>query len=399
MNIAKELRIGEMRPADTADVLAMRNSIFGEISRGHWDAMGCTAVLARRREGRRGAGKLMGAIPLQFRTLVLRPGASIPVVFENAVGVAEGARGRGIGTAMIEEAARFIRDRADALFVIRGGERSDGYRFYRKTHHGDLLFLDTLTLPKPRGADNDVEVLLWDECAALEKQLLPIFRSCYGRYGDYWHREKGYFAQIVASHVYRNDDCRLLIARARGGRIQGYAVTDPPSPLTGGCYIYDLAAPTPGALDKLLAKIAYLARRAGAPVNVGCNAEGPLYAPLLKRGFRITAHTPWVMARILNADRIFARLAGRSAVLGSLRLEAATPHRDLVLNAPKRPAVTATIYLKESQLSRLLSCRLDFAGALRTNLIRMTPVPAPVERALARAFRFSPWVVSGMDYV
>ena len=64
-------------------MLEFRNEIFGFILREQWDAMDCTAVVAKR--GRR----FFGAIPLQYRELKLNRRVSIPVVFENAVGVAE----------------------------------------------------------------------------------------------------------------------------------------------------------------------------------------------------------------------------------------------------------------------------------------------------------------------
>lgn len=384
------LTICELDPSDTDAMLRLRNATFGHISRAHWDAMGCTAVVARR--GRR----FDGAIPLQYRDFVIRPRVHVPVVFENAVGVRDGLRGKGIGSAMLEATAGFMADRVDALYVYRSGERSQGYRFYRKTHHGDLYFVDTLSLARPRGAVVNVTVLPWTEAIGRERRLLRLFHACYGGHGGYWLRRPGYFRQIVASHVYGNDDCRLFLAGDR--EPTGYAIVNPHSAIWGGCCIYDLAAPAPAIRARLLDAIERHARRLGLPVTMPANAEHPLYRPLLKRGYRVTSHSPYVMARIIRPDRSFARLAARSTAARRIAIEVVTPHRSAVLNRPRRPSATVTLHLKESQLSRLLSCRLDLRSALATNLVRTSPLPAGVEGVLARLFQPAPWVTFGVDY-
>lgn len=385
-------KITELSPADTAQMLKLRNATFGNITEEHWRAMDCTAAVAKRGQ------RMDGAIPLQFRQFVIKPGCAMPVVFENAVGVRAAKRSTGIGGAMIESAATFMADRVDALFVYRGGERSDGYRFYRKTGHGDLYFVDRMQLAKPRGRDNDVEVLSWEDAVSLEAKLLPIFRACYGKCGGFWRRDRGFFKQIITSHVYKNDDCRLLLARRRG-RIDGYAITNPQSRIWGGSCLYDFAAPAPAVRERLLEKLSFLAAKAKVPITIPANPEHPLYDWLLKRGFEGSDHGPYIMARIIRPDRAFARLAERSGIRKTLRLEVQTPHRTAVLNDPARPRRSAVLYMKESHLSRLLCCRLDFESALRTNLIRSSPLAAADRNALARVFRFSPWVTFGMDYV
>lgn len=387
-----KIEIRELDPAETDEMLRFRNSHFGVISRQHWDAMGCTAVVARK--GR----EYLGAIPLQYREFMINDRVSIPVVFENAVLVSEKSRGTGIGTAMLDNASDFLRDRVDAFYVYRGRERSAGYRFYRKTHHGDLYFQDTLTLVKPGGADNDIEVHNWEKTIALESQLLSLFKACYRGYGGYWRRERGYFKRVVNSHIYKNRDCRLFLAR-RKENVVGYAITNPRCKKWPGYCIYDIAAPEPRIMKKLLAKIEFMACKAKLPVTIPCNCEHPLYETLLNYNFEAKNNTPCIMARILRPDRIFARLAKKSFVLSELKLQALTPHRDVVLNEPEKAKNTVTIYLKEAQLSRLLSCRLDFANAVETNLIRITPIPQRIKNALDRIFRFSPWVSFGMDYV
>ncbi len=387
-----EFDIRRVKRAEIDDMLKFRNAIFGHISHSQWEAMGCTAIVAKK--GKR----LYGAIPLQYRDFKINPRLSIPVVFENAVGVAEKARGIGLGCAMLDFAARSLRASVDALYVYRGGERTAGYRFYRKTHHGDLYYNSTLILNKPIGANNNVDVLSIEEAVPLEKTLLSLFNSCYGRFGGYWKREKGYLRKMFDSHVLKNKDWKFFLLRRRG-EILGYAISNPQHPVHRGGCVYDFVGPGIAAREALFAKIEWIAKRDKQPVTMEANREHPLFQPLIKRGYTVKGNSPYIMGRIIRPDRIFTRLAQNSSLLKDLRLEAVTPHRDLVLNRPARPKYKAKLYLKESQLSRLLSCRLDMARALETNLIRLSPLPSGLEKALSKIFRFCPWVSFGIDYI
>lgn len=384
--------IRTVRNVEIPDMLKFRNALFGDISREQWEAMGCTAVVARK------GGKIHGAIPLQYREFRINSRVSVPVVFENAVGVAEKTRGMGLGSAMLDEAERVLRNRVDALCVYRAGERSPGYRFYRKAHHGDMYYKCTLILHRPKGENNVVDVVKAEEAVALERVLLCGFKKYYGEFGGYWEREKGYFEKILASHVCRNDAWRLFLLRPKKS-VLGYAIINPDGPLDGGFCIYDFAASNSPACRALLGKIEWVAKRRKQPVTMLANREHPLFGPLLERGYDCTEYSPFTMARIIRPDRIFARLAGSSPLLNDLHLDAVTPRRDVVLNRPARPKHRATLYLKESQLSRLLLCRLDMGRALETNLIRLSPLPGRVEKALSRIFGFCPWVTFGADYI
>lgn len=386
----------ELDPADTDRMLKLRNKIFDNITREHWDAMGCIAVVAKHKD------KYYGAIPLQYREFMINRRVSIPVVFENAVGVDEGMRGRGIGSAMIECAADLIKDRAYALCVYRGDERSEGYRFYRKTHHSDLYYVSLLKLRAKCQTEGlseyspNVEVYSWDKAIELEAQLLPLFRACYGNFGGYWKREKGFFKRIIKSHVYKNESCRLLLVRKKE-QIVGYAITNADDYMD--YYIYDIAAEESRFLKKLVSKIAFMARKNEQDPVMISNREHPYYRKFLSYGFVPEYNTPYIMARIIRPDHIFARLAGDTSIRRELGLVAVTPHRDLVLNRPQKAKYSATLFLKESQLCRLICCRLDLRNAIETNQIRISPLPNSLEQMLYSIFRFSPWASFRMDYV
>jgi GNAT superfamily N-acetyltransferase len=390
--IIKGFDVHELEQSEIPEMLKLRNAIFGHISRDHWDAMNCTAVVATK------DGELMGAIPLQFRDYKINGEISIPVVFENAVGVSEKARGTGIGTIMLDHAKDFIKDRVDALFVYRGGERTPAYRFYRKTHHGDVYFQRLLRLNNAKCGDNDVTVHEYEKAIEMEPELLRLFHSYYAGYGGHRKREKGYFKEMVASHVYRESEWKLFVTR-KNKKITGYAVIKPKHVLWEGWNIYDLAVSDNTALKKLLDKIALSAKSRNESVVMPFNPEHKLFKSLIDYGFKEEPDSPYIMVYVLRPHNIFNKLAKGSPLLSSLELKAVTPHRDLILNQPKRPKHRATLYLKETQLSRLLCCRLDFMHCLETNLIRMTWVPKSVQRSLHKIFKFCRWNVAMIDYV
>ena len=205
------MEIYELREDELGEALGFRNAIFTPVDEGHWRAMRCTAFVARE------DGRMVGFIPFQFRDQVIRPGVSVPVAYENAVGVADGLRGRGIGTQIIERAALELAGRVHALMVIRGGERSDGYRFYRKTGHGDVLHgvwysREPRTGHRPAeavaGGVTEIDHSVW---ISLEPRLLALHERRCGHFGGGRVRAGGYWTEILEGHVFRSHGLRLSV--------------------------------------------------------------------------------------------------------------------------------------------------------------------------------------------
>jgi GNAT superfamily N-acetyltransferase len=383
-----------------AEVLAFRNANFNEITAEHWAAMGCTAAVAR--EG----AQLVGFIPLQFREQVLRPGITAPVVYENAVGVHEEMRGQGIGTRMIEWAATALADRVDALMVIRGGERSDGYRFYRRSGHADLCYARSFELPVEHvwaGHDaatdrEGIQVLDRARWLAAEPALLALYARRYGRYGGGRQRGPGYWQEILDSHVYRDQKWWLIALRGTD-RLRGYLVASPGMWDKGQhLYVYEVV----GEDDRASAQLIRYARRLSvsggyrAPYISLANPVGPL---LRSMGFLQGDSSPHVMARVLRPERLFRRLAGGSNLLNSLSLTVNTPHRTVaVVDAPDaRYAVR--MEMKEAYLARLMMCRLDLAAAVEMELVRWDVHDPGVARELCAILAPCDWVQWFTDFV
>ena len=99
--------------------------------------------------------------------------------------------------------------------------------------------------------------------------------------------------------------------------------------------------------------IEHAARHEKLPVTMPCSTEHPLWPVFCARGYVPLRNEPYIRARILRPDRIFARPAHGLPLLDELRLSAVTPHRDVVINDPPGPRHSAMLFLKESQLGRL----------------------------------------------
>jgi GNAT superfamily N-acetyltransferase len=391
------LRIYEHNPEELDEVLAFRNNIFTYVSVDHWHNMNCTAVVAREE------GELVGFIPLQYRQQCLNARVTIPVAYENAVGVAEGRRGQGIGTRMIDEAAQFMRDRVDALMVIRGGERSIGYRFYRKSGHADLNYGCSYELPKeiswPAEDEGDIAVLERDQWLALEPDLLALYERQYGRYGGGQKRGPGYWRMILEGHVFREHQWWLVALTSDEGRLRGYLVGAWELHRSDGhAYVFEVVGEDREAVERLI-RFAHRFDAGGGYRFAQVSLANPVHLTLRQMGFVASRSEPQVMARLLRPDRIFRRLAAGSNLVESLSLTVETPHRTIVVNEPQDPRYEVRLETKEGLLARLFCCRLDLAAAIETEMVRWTGEDEGLRREMREIFAFCDWVQWFTDFV
>ncbi len=391
------MRIYEYDASEIDELLPFRNAIFGQISLDRWLAMNCTGVVARQDQ------ELVGFIPLQFREQKLNARVTIPVVYENAVGVAEGKRGQGIGTAMVDEAASFISDRVDAMMVVRGGERSDGYRFYRKTGHSDLMYACGYYLEPevewPPAGEAGISVVDRARWLGLEPQLLDLHEQRYGRFGGGQQRGPGYWAKVLDGHVSGGHPWQMVTLMDDPGRLAGYLVVAQGAwPARDRANVFEVVGQDGQATERLLR----YARRfvTDGMLNVPLVSLANPVRPLLRQmGFSEGESTSHVMARILRPDRIYQRLAEGSDLLDTLSLTVVTPHRTLEVNGPPDPRYTVRLETKEHAFARLFCCRLDLDAALDVELVRWRDPDPGLGRELGQVFAPCEWVQWFTDYV
>ena len=390
-----------MNDPEIPELLKFRNSIFSNVDENHWESMGCTGVVAI------DDSDVVGFVPLQFRQQVLRPGVVAPVVYENAVGVSEPMRSRGIGSGMIEAAAEFIGNRADALFVIRGGESSPGYRFYRKSGHSDLSYASFFSHQRPETLTQDRRLTIMrtteQEWNASEDEIIAYYQENYGEYGGGKLRYPGYWAEIFAGHVFKEREWFLLVARDGRERLIGYAI------FTHGTWmhhedihLYEITGDDEKTVEALLAAGGRLAP--GRPLRAPQISLANPVAPVLRRlGFDEERTEPHIMARIVRPHRLFIRLADSSEEVSDFRssvhLVCSTPHRTVDLQSPPQPENTIYLEMKEHLLARLLLCRLELIAAIENELVRCRGGNNALLETLARICRPARWVQWFTDYV
>jgi hypothetical protein len=391
------MRIYEYTAQEEAELLAFRNAIFNDVTPAQWQAMGCTGIVARE------AGELVGFIPLQYRQQCLNARISVPVVYENAVGVAEGRRGRGIGTQMMDVGAQFISDRADLMLVIRGGERSQGYRFYRKSGHSDLTYACWYYLEPqvawPTVDEAEISVVGREEWLGLEPQLLELYQHKYGLYGGGRQRNAGYWRAVLDGHVYAGSKRWLVTLTGASQRVLGYMVAAQGlwSSQEAVC-VYEVIGEDWTCVERLLR---YGRRFAGSEQYVVplVSLANPI-RPLLRRmRFAEGESGPHVMARLLRPDRIWSRLAKGSRLLDTLSLTVVTPHRTIEVNQPSNPHHHVRLETKEHFSARLFCCRLDLDAALDMELVRWRNPDPGVRRELCAILAPCDWVQWYTDYV
>jgi ribosomal protein S18 acetylase RimI-like enzyme len=391
------MRIYEYNPDEMEELLAFRNAIFTPVTVPQWRAMDCTGIVARE------AGELVGFIPLQYRKQSLNARVSVPVVYENAVGVAEGKRGQGIGTRMMDAGAEFIQDRADLMLVVRGGERTQGYRFYRKSGHSDLMYACQYYLEPevdwPAADQTGISIVQPEQWLDLEPQLLALHQRQYGRFGGGRQRDAGYWRQALEGHVYAGCNWWLVTLTGASGRLLGYLVAVQGLRVSKNAVrVYEVVGENWGCVERLLRTARRFAGQAQYVVPL-VSLANPI-RPLLRRmGFAEAESGPQVMARLLRPDRIWRRLSKGSGLSDTLALTAVTPHRTMEVNSPSQPRYQVRLETKEHFLARLFCCRLDLQAALDMEMVRWRDPDPGLRRELCAVLAPSDWVQWYTDYV
>ncbi len=340
-------------------------------------------------------GRLAGAIPFDLRDLVLRPGVVVRAGIAHAVGVVEGCRGRGVGSAMMGYARRELGAHCDGLFVYADGEGAAA-RFYERNGFVGLHYSRMWRLWQPQGAmPAGIQAAPLDPEALDGMALDGVYQAAYGAMGGFMPRSPGYWQRQLTSIIYTQVPRALHLAWAeQDGQLAGYLVFGlrPRSALALELAVRPGAA---GLAKRLLqAMIAVAAGRGAQKASMFAGDRDPAIRALRALGFqpegRGTASA--FAGQLLDPARIWPRLAaGRAAPA----LHLWTPERQLALpgNGP-----TVTLEMAETTLQRLFLCREDTAAALHAESITSPTFPLPLAE-LQAAFRPAQWVHHEIDWI
>jgi len=387
----------EATPDDAEHVLKVRNAIFPPLTREQWFAdptMTCSLALLN--------GEPVGAIPLSLRRFRVAPGVVVCAAFENAVGTREDMRGQGIGTAMIHAAREFLAGRADELMVYRGGERSNGYRFYVKSGHSDLIYLRAMSLAAPRRREVDAEVLGLPEIRASQAGLLECFNATYGHCGGFPERHERYWEEQLASQIYDVIPQDVLFVRhPAAGELGAYVLASRRRGSRPGdrLSILEMAGRTPSAIEQALLGLEDLAAREAMPIDVLGSAEHPCLGLLRQAGYEEGMRAMMTMGQPLRPRELFARVCRRADLLADLKVDFWAPFADGTLFEGAEARTEVMLEGKDEVIYRLLNLRLDVRAAVATEWLTIRNGTPEIVDRLAQAVPYTPWVYHHIDYV
>jgi len=389
----------EYRPEDTADVLEVRNPIFGPLSAEDWDRFlpEMTAGLAYLGD------EPVGAIPLHQRDFVLAPGLVVPVAFENAVGVKEEYRSHGIGTAIIEAARQFMADRCDLLMVYRGGERSPGYRFYHKSGHRDLLYVREACWQPPGGMEGEAKQTDVQVLCDNQEQILRAYNATYARYGGHAPRYVGYWPKSIDNPLIVGVPTELLFYRyPADGEILAYGIfgIQHKRGYEPAVRVLEIASRNgPWGVEQVLKSAAAQTCSRDAAMIAYVSTNHPYRYLYRKLGFVEQRRSLNIMGQVIAPRRLFKRVCRCPELLADLKINVWTPSRDYVLFEGPAANREITLEAKDIIIERLLTCRLDIMAAYRQNLLTIWGGDGGVAARLAEAVPFSPWCHHHLDWI
>lgn len=388
----------EYEPEDIHDLLGVRNAIFPPLSVEQWRATEpvMTASLGYL------DGEPVGAIPLEQRDFQVAPGAVIRTAFENAVGTREDTRSKGVGGAMIKAAKEFLADRCDMLMVYRGGERTNGYNFYTKSGHRDLIYLRSVTW-QPQQTEVSGAVLSLDELYAEEDAVYRTFMATYSGYAGFPPRYVGYWREAMSRMIYDVIPQETLYVRYPAtGSLQAYVIAG----IRTGRYAGDTviieeaaSATGPQAMVQALLLLGNEAAARGMRVTDYVSNEHPwrqLYAQL---GFEEHLRELMIMGQIIRPQELFCKTCLAPELIGDLRVKVWTPTLDCVLSEGVNANREITIEAKDEHLIRLLTRRLNLQAAVESDLVSIHGATPDAIGRLSQAFPYAPWVYLHIDYL
>ena len=387
----------EYRSEDIEDLLRIRNAIFPPLTVEQWRATepemtGSLAYLG---------DEVVGAIPLEQRDFQVAPGTVIRTAFENAVGTREDMRSRGVGSAMITAAREFLADRCDMLMVYRGGERTNGYNFYVKSGHRDLIYLRTATW-QPRETEASGAVLGLDELYAEEDAVYRTFQATYSGYAGFPPRYVGYWREAMGRMIYDVIPQETLYVRTPAtGPLQAYVIAGVRTGryATEHVMIDEAAATSPRAMAQAMLCLGAEAARRKLGVMDYLSNEHPWQSLYRQLGFEESLRGLMIMGEVIRPEALFAKTCLAPELIADLRVKVWTPTMDCVLSEGDGANREITIEAKDEFLMRLLTRRLNLQAAVESDLVSIHGGTPEAVGRLSQAFPYAPWVYLHIDYL
>jgi GNAT superfamily N-acetyltransferase len=387
--------------------LEIRNAIFPPITVEEWKRRGDITGAVAFAENRP-----VGFIPLFLRDVKIAPNVTLTAAYENSVGTKEEYRGQGIGGKMIDGCVTFLQEKADALYVYRGDERSRGYHFYEKTGHVDLLYTRSRISDTSFAKQNEDVKVTVDMNEILQKQatLAGIFNDAYFEYGGFPERIEGYWEKAFSSPYYVGRPADFyLFELVENNAVTAYLIASiEKNPLRkmASTRLSLLEMASQGADEYKIKRIlesaaAFAEQKELEGLYLVAGDEGPFVHVWNSLGFEASPRSMQEMALIINSKALFEKLWKDRFQLTGIDLEVWTPQQDFQLlhgNRPEGRNQKMVIEMKEDMLTRWLMGRVDFIERVKEGTISVQNGNQRVIEAIAKAIPHNKWEYHHLDY-
>jgi ribosomal protein S18 acetylase RimI-like enzyme len=409
----------EYRAEDRESLVKLHNTAFPPVTLEYWqewDKQDVTASVALIGD------EVVGCVPFHIRDFVVRPGVTVRAAFEYSVCVRENLRSRGIGSRLMDCAAKFLRGRADVMMVYRGGELSRGYRYYERNHHYDVVYIRPwrwqIPVAKPRSPD-----FSWDQrmqahdIGAMyrrEPEVIEVFNSCHGQFGGYPLRRPGHYQMmshnanweevkhdwefLEFTHSGRLMGYLLLGVRHIGVRRRGDACVAHPEQWRAVEW-----ATRDGDLAIARTLLDHAALIKGAPLSLHLAEHDPLRGAMVNRGVMPAERAEsslMIMAKTFDPERLGKAVWDPNIELPETEVRVWSPLREAcIYTGPGKTKWRIVLEMKDDILTRLLLSRLDLNQACRQELVTVVGATDEHLELIAKALPFCPWIHQNIDYI
>jgi GNAT superfamily N-acetyltransferase len=395
----------EYRVEDRESLVKLHNTAFPPVTVEYWqewDKQDITASVALMGD------EVVGCVPFHIREFVVRPGVTVRAAFEYSVCVREDLRSSGIGSQLMECAAKFLRGRADVMMVYRGGELSRGYRYYARNHHYDVVYIrpcrwqTPATKPSRHVGAHDIA-----EMYRREPEVIEVFNSCHGQFGGYPLRRSGHYRMMpyMMSHNANWEEVKhdwRFLELTHNGQLMGYL-------LAGLGYeskqwrVVEWAA-RDGDLTIAGTLVDHAATFAqGAPLSFHLAEHDPLRRLMVNRGAMPAERANsslMIMAKTFDPERLGKMVWDPDAELPETEVRVWSPLRNAcIYTGPGETERRIVLEMKEDILTRLLLSRLDLEQACRQELVTAIGATDRELASIAQALPFCAWIHQNIDYI
>ena len=404
-----EIKAREVKASEVELGLQIRNSIFSPITVEDWEKGDpSTGSIAFSGE------ETVGFIPLTLRDIKIAPEVKITAAYENAVGTKESYRSHGIGSKMIDAAKDFITEKADALFVIRGAERSRGYNFYSKTEHIDLHYVrnfsSDLSFSKEHSNVSVNEIFAEDKKNLdLESQMISLFQDSYSNIYGYRERKEGFWEKAFNATYFAAHPTDFTIFKLmEAGELTAYIITGLQRDARNKDQlpILEMAARNADPVKiKILLEAAadYASEEDKKGLKILCGDSNPFISVLKTLGFTASLRGRQTMAIIPEAKSFFNKFWRDNFNLPEgIELRVWTPARDFTLIESKRSEKNTnvvTLEMKDRTLTRWLLGRIDLKSRIKENTVTINNANDQLIDKIVKGIPYYNWEYFHIDYI